>query len=406
MGTLIRIWKTIPMPIKATIGRNGTVTWTVKGKKRTGKLSASPGRVSVQSDTWMAQFTDETGQIRRISTKTTNRSVAEKILAQYEKDVDRVRTGVTTRAELDNVQVRQTPLEDLIEQFRTKLIAEGRATTYIKTTRRQIAELFHACEIDSLAKIRREAIERWIANETQRKKRTNGTINCFLIAVKAFVQYLTDLGIFTSNPLKFVRRLNEELDRRKIRRAMTQDEIDRMLQTVAEGKRQKGINADERFLIYRLLLGTGLRSTELSLLTPSQFDFARSRLTIEAKKTKNKKPDVLPVKPGLVQSLAEYIKAKNIQPDERIFLYHHNILRAAFYEDLRAAGIERKNAEGRSLDVHSLRKTFGTLLAQAGVPLTTVQRLMRHASPLLTAKLYIDVDPLNMAEALKKLPEF
>ena len=187
MGTLIRIWKTIPMPIKATIGRNGTVTWTVKGKKRTGKLSASPGRVSVQSDTWMAQFTDETGQIRRISTKTTNRSVAEKILAQYEKDVDRVRTGVTTRAELDNVQVRQTPLEDLIEQFRTKLIAEGRATTYIKTTRRQIAELFHACEIDSLAKIRREAIERWIANETQRKKRTNGTINSFLIAVKAFV---------------------------------------------------------------------------------------------------------------------------------------------------------------------------------------------------------------------------
>jgi len=25
---------------------------------------------------------------------------------------------------------------------------------------------------------------------------------------------------------------------------------------------------------------------------------------------------------------------------------------------------------------------------------------------LLTAKLYIDVDPLNMAEALEKLPEF
>jgi len=159
-------------------------------------------------------------------------------------------------------------------------------------------------------------------------------------------------------------------------------------------------------LIYRLLLGTGLRSTELSLLTPSQFDFERCRLTIEAKKTKNKKADILPVKPSLTQILAEHIRAKNIQPTERIFLHNQQMLLKVFYADLHAAGIDRKGADGRSLDVHSLRKTFGTLLAQAGVPLTTVQRLMRHSSPLLTAKLYIDVDPLNMAEALEKLPEF
>ena len=50
MGSLIKIWKTIPMPDGAKIGRNGAVTWTVKGKKRTGKLSTSPGRVTVQSD--------------------------------------------------------------------------------------------------------------------------------------------------------------------------------------------------------------------------------------------------------------------------------------------------------------------------------------------------------------------
>ena len=53
MGSLIKIWKTIPMPAGATVGRNKTVTWTAKGKKRAGKLSAIPGRVSVQSDTWI-----------------------------------------------------------------------------------------------------------------------------------------------------------------------------------------------------------------------------------------------------------------------------------------------------------------------------------------------------------------
>ena len=82
MGSLVKIWKTIPIPAGATVGRSGTVTWTAKGKKRTGKLSAIPGRVSVQSDTWTAQFTDETGKMQRISTKTTVRSVAEKLLAR------------------------------------------------------------------------------------------------------------------------------------------------------------------------------------------------------------------------------------------------------------------------------------------------------------------------------------
>ena len=287
MGSLIKIWKTIPMPEGATVGRNGIVTWTVKGKKRTGKLSGSPGRVSIQSDTWTAQFTNEHGKSQRVSTKTTNRAVAEKILARYQTEVDRIRTGVATREELDKTQILNTPLEDLIGQYRTKMIAEGRVVTHIKTVCRQIAELFHDCGIDHLAKIRRETVERWVADEKQHEKRAAGTINAFLGAVKAFVQYLTDIGIFASNPLKSIRFLNAELDRRKIRRAMTQDEINRLLQTAA-GKQHKGISPEERVLIYRLLLGTGLRSTELSLLTPSQFNFETCRLTVEATKTKRR----------------------------------------------------------------------------------------------------------------------
>ena len=208
------------------------------------------------------------------------------------------------------------------------------------------------------------------------------------------MQYLTDIGIFANNPIKSIGKLNAELDKRKVRRAMAQDEIDRLMQVASE----------ERTLIYRLLLGTGLRSTELSLLTPSQIDFERCLLRVEATKTKNKKSDVLPLKPTLVQSLKEWISVKHIKAAERIFSHDHTQIREAFYSDLQAAGIERAGADGRSVDVHSLRKTFGTMLAMAGVPLTTVQRLMRHSSPLLTAKLYIDVDPLNMAQALEKLP--
>jgi hypothetical protein len=41
MGSLIKIWKTIVLPEGAAVKRDGTVTWTVKGKKRTGKMTSS-----------------------------------------------------------------------------------------------------------------------------------------------------------------------------------------------------------------------------------------------------------------------------------------------------------------------------------------------------------------------------
>ena len=86
--------------------------------------------------------------------------------------------------------------------------------------------------------------------------------------------------------------------------------------------------------------------------------------------------------------------------------YNKDSIRRSFYADLKAAGIERKSPDGRSIDVHSLRRTFGTMLARAGVPLTTTQRLMRHSTPELTAKLYIDEEPIDMMQAVEKLPEF
>jgi len=209
-----------------------------------------------------------------------------------------------------------------------------------------------------------------------------------------------------SHPLKFVRKLNQEIDQRKKRRAMTADEVERLFQVAESKHKNSRWKTGERILIYRLLLGTGLRSTELSLLTPNQIDFERCRLTIEAAKTKNKKADVLPMRPDLVQSLQAWIAEHGIQSHERIFHYQARTLCDAFYSDLKRAGIERKSLDGRCLDIHALRKTFGTMLAKAGVPLTTTQRLMRHYSPEITAKLYIDVDPLDMSNALVQLPTF
>jgi site-specific recombinase XerD len=109
------------------------------------------------------------------------------------------------------------------------MAAEGTAAKHIVITKKQSATVFQSCGVDSLAKIRRANIEPWIANEVKSKIRSPRTINCYIISIKSFAQYLTDIGVFVNHPLKQIRKLNVELDRRKIRRAMTKEEIERLL---------------------------------------------------------------------------------------------------------------------------------------------------------------------------------
>ena len=75
-----------------------------------------------------------------------------------------------------------------------------------------------------------------------------------------------------------------------------------------------------------------------------------------------------------------------------------------FDRDLKAAGIAKRDARGRSLAVHALRHTFGTLLAKAGVPLQRVQSAMRHSTPALTLRLYVHLDLGDIAGAVANLP--
>jgi hypothetical protein len=86
-----------------------------------------------------------------------------------------------------------------------------------------------------------------------------------------------------------------------------------------------------------------------------------------------------------------------------------------FDRDLVAAGlaswgadgkIQKKDSRGRTLDIHSLRGTFASMLAAAGVPLATAQVLMRHSTPALTARHYVDPAMLDTAGAVERLPDF
>ena len=72
--------------------------------------------------------------------------------------------------------------------------------------------------------------------------------------------------------------------------------------------------------------------------------------------------------------------------------------------DLLAAGIDKADERGRTIDVHALRHSFGTLLSKGGVAPRTAQAAMRHSKIDLTMNVYTDPKLLDVYGALDSLP--
>lgn len=109
------------------------------------------------------------------------------------------------------------------------------------------------------------------------------------------------------------------------------------------------------------------------------------------------------VHPELVELLRS-LRPQAVGDDEPVFVTVPRIER--FNRDLAKAGIPLHDAQGRKAVFHSLRKTFGTNLAKAGVPSRVAMTLMRHSDRRLTDRIYTDENLLGTAAAFDVLPNY
>lgn len=73
-------------------------------------------------------------------------------------------------------------------------------------------------------------------------------------------------------------------------------------------------------------------------------------------------------------------------------------------KDLAAAGIPFKDELGRRFDLHAMRMTFNTRMANGNVPTRAVMQAMRHSEERLTTKLYTDSSRLHVTAHIASLP--
>ncbi len=92
-----------------------------------------------------------------------------------------------------------------------------------------------------------------------------------------------------------------------------------------------------------------------------------------------------------------------LSPDEPLFDVPTGLVRI-LDRDLQAAGIAKIDDRGRTLDLHALRHTFGTMLSTSGVAPRTAMSAMRHSSIDLTMSTYTDPRLLDVHGAVESLP--
>ena len=146
--------------------------------------------------------------------------------------------------------------------------------------------------------------------------------------------------------------------------------------------------------VVRFAAGSGLRLGELCALKWKDVDLATGVVTVRSDavhRTKSGEERVVQVSPQAVGVLRTWHERD--RPARQDFVFHGPMSRELSYALTSRLFRKYRQMAGlpEGLTFHSLRKTYGTVLASAGVPLRTVQKMLGHADISITARIYADV---------------
>ena len=502
MGSVFRRMVTRPLPGGAKIvtrDSNRVAEWIDgSGKKRhapvNGPRAKRPG-IRERATTYTAQYRDGNGVVRRVPTGCKSLAAARAVLSDLESRAEKVKSGVVTQAEVDVAEHADTAIVEHINAYVAALACKRGKGARVKVSRQHVENVdrtlraaVEECGFRRLRDLRREAVERWVVrlidlpaevvldeagNMVAAARPSARTINAKLVILTAWGNWLVRSQSLATNPFERLRAdvgLDEEDDVRRCRRALTAEELGRLLavarlRPIAEYGRETvrvvdasrpaksratwhkagltfaniGSAADrgrgrlrpdalerlaqagrERALLYAVLCTTGLRKGELAAITVADvlLDQVQPVIELPGSEAKNGKRASLPLRRDVATELQAWIEEKTealcpqgvgiagvSRPIGAVPLFDvpTGLIRI-LDRDLQAAGIPKRDDRGRTVDVHAMRGTFGSLLAAAGISPIVLKELMRHRRIETTLKHYVDPRLLDVAGAVSAQP--
>lgn len=369
---------------------------------------------------WMIAYTDETGR-RRTLTGSHDKDVTKEIARAREAEVCRRNHGLTTATEDRYKSEGRRPIAEHIEDYLSHCRHVRMSGNTLGLKELHITSLVDEIEASRLSDLEPNNVQRFLQGLSA-AGRSARTVNHYRSDIVAFANWCVKNLRLRSNPLSAVPLLNEKEDRRRVRRALSQEELDRLLSVAAEQDEKWAKRHGPRFPAYLVAAMTGLRRNEMRELQWSDFDSETGSLRIRIEVSKAKREDLISLHTQVLEVL-QALRPPDASAQDRIFPKMPTVL--TFYKDLARARdkwideasdqgerdkreksdfLKQCDAEGRVVDFHAMRTTLGTNLALSGVKPRLAQRIMRHSDYRTTLAHYTVLGLADIAEAINTLP--
>jgi len=388
-------------------------------KRRKAKRGNGTGSVykRAPNGAYIASWTTHDGKRKERSTKTTDLAVAERILASYVNDEAMRARGLYDATAERHADEGRKPIGAHVGAYIQSCQRSGHTAQHVFQKRRHLERLIADSDVTRLAELTSDALERHLFRRKQDGKAAR-TINASRQAAVAFANWCVKTGRMPSNPLAVVAKLNEEMDRKRVRRPLTDVELVSLLGVAQKAGRKAW---------YLCAALAGLRRGDMVNLEWRDVNFDEGTLTI--RNGKSGRTDVVPLHPQLADELLA--RRGTAMPMARVF--PHPVSNTTRLRDFLNAGLARKEVvrdangepvmvkrhdrpskyekvrivttddEGREIDLHALRTTLGTNLARSGVTPQVAQRIMRHADYRTTLAHYTVLGLNDTSAAIERI---
>ncbi len=276
-----------------------------------------------------------------------------------------------------------------LKDFIADLSAKGRDEKYVVEFENRVTRLIDECGWPLPKDVTPDSFVMWRSEQ----KKSAKTLNEYLTCAKGLLNWMVVQGRLAANPLATVQKVETRGREGPGRRAYSDEEMQALLNVAGK----------HRVLCLMAAL-TGIRHGEFKKLCWGDINLTPKKafVMVRSSISKNHKQACLPLHPVL---LAELLRYRPVNAATGDLVFGKLVPRSSlFNEYLKAAGIAKRDSQGRVVDFHSFRHTFCTYLHRAGVPLREAMELMRHSDVRLTMSIYADTSLFALRPAVERLP--
>ncbi len=355
-----------------------------------------------KNEPYSIQYLDHRGK-RKTAKGFTDKGLTEQLAGKLETESRLRRTGMIDADQERLATTKQAALDGLLDLFEGSL--EDNSPKYVKLTMSQVRRVVAGAGFKTLADIDPEAVQTYLRGLRKSDDIGHRTYNQYLQAMGTFCNWCVSTKRLQTNPLSAIERLNTATDVRHARRALTAEEVAKLVDSArSSGVRIQGYSGEQRARIYLVSFLTGVRRNELASLTRRSFalDTVPPTVTVEATYSKHRRKDVLPLHPELTAMLRLWLK--DLGPGDKLFpmLARRKTWRMV-KKDLERVGIAYETEVGIA-DFHAAgRHTHITELLRNGASLAEAKELARHSDIKTTMK-YTHIGLKDQARAVAAIP--